>query len=242
MLIMEADGFGGNIYLLKAGQSTVQEDMEYWQMFREAQSMTMMGMILSEVIFLYYDVPIENFGIVMHDRGNYFGLQLGIGQDVPQEIQEKFSEFIDDVEAFCDGNGNAQFDEDTDLISAPSKDDLLIWLREFCDAAQVEIHPDIFEDPEDVQEMFAEKYGNKEDWREVAEQSLKMAWVMAVLPEKIYGSRDALLKDAYRIRRNMAYNFEQVEAAISKELFTKMDKPYPSNMRQRHRGNLFEYH
>ncbi|HIF25351.1 MAG TPA: hypothetical protein EYG18_10580 [Micavibrio sp.] len=242
MLIMEADGFGDNLFLLKADEDTVQENMDYWQMFRESQPMTIMGSILSEVIALYYDVPIENFGIVMHDRGNYFGLQLGIGDEVSQELQQKFADFLDDVEEFCDGNGNAQFDEDTNLISAPSKDDLLIWLREFCDAADVEIHPDIFEDPEEVEEMFTEEYGEKNEWRDVAEQSLKMAWVMAVLPEKIYGSRDALLKDAYRIRRNMAYNFEQVEAAISKEQFTKMDKPYPSNVRQRHRGNLFEYH
>lgn len=242
MLIMEADGFGDNLFLLKADEDTVQENMDYWQMFRESQPMTIMGSILSEVIALYYDVPIENFGIVMHDRGNYFGLQLGIGDEVSQKLQQKFADFLDDVEEFCDGNGNAQFDEDTNLISAPSKDDLLIWLREFCDAADVKIHPDIFEDPEGVEEMFTEEYGEKNEWRDVAEQSLKMAWVMAVLPEKIYGSRDALLKDAYRIRRNMAYNFEQVEAAISKEQFTKMDKPYPSNVRQRHRGNLFEYH
>ena len=242
MLIMEADGFGDNLFLLKADEDTVQENMDYWQMFRESQPMTIMGSILSEVIALYYDVPIENFGIVMHDRGIYFGLQLGIGDEVSQELQQKFADFLDDVEEFCDGNGNAQFDEDTNLISAPSKDDLLIWLREFCNAADVEIHPDIFEDPEGVEEMFTEEYGEKNEWRDVAEQSLKMAWVMAVLPEKIYGSRDALLKDAYRIRRNMAYNFEQVEAAISKEQFTKMDKPYPSNVRQRHRGNLFEYH
>lgn len=239
---MDADGFGDNLFLLKEGEDAVQEDMDYWQIFRESQSMAMMAMIMSEVIALYYDVPVENFGIVMHDRGNYFGLQLGIGDEVPQELQEKFADFLDDVEEFCDGNGNAQFDEDTNLISAPSKDDLLTWLREFCDAAEVEIHPDIFDDPEGVEEMFTEEYGEQHDWRDVAEQSLKMAWVMAVLPEKIYGSRDALLKDAYRIRRNLAYNFEQVEAAISREQFTKLEKPYPSSVRQRHRGNLFEYH
>ena len=193
MLIMEADGFGDNLFLLQADEDTVQENMDYWQMFRESQPMTIMGSILSEVIALYYDVPIENFGIVMHDRGNYFGLQLGIGDEVSQELQQKFADFLDDVEEFCDGNGNAQFDEDTNLISAPSKDDLLIWLREFCNAADVEIHPDIFEDPEGVEEMFTEEYGEKNEWRDVAEQSLKMAWVMAVLPEKIYGSRDALL-------------------------------------------------
>lgn len=241
MLIMQADSFGENLYLLKEGEDSV-GDLEYWEIFKESQSMAIMAMIMSEVIALYYDVPIEKFAIVLHDRGNYFGLQPAIRDESSEEEQIKFNEFIGDIEEFCDGSNHVQFDENTNLIATSDKDKLLAWLREFCGAAQVEIHPDIFDDPENVERMFTEEYDEQREWRDVAEESLTLSWVMAALPEKTYGSRDELLKDAYRIRRNLAYNFDQVEAALSREFYIRNEKPLPSSVRQRHRGNMFDYH
>jgi hypothetical protein len=225
-LVMEPDAFADTIYYFetmgKDAPAFDENKNTFYHAYKKRPALAMIGAKVHDLLVSHMDINGDNAAVIIYNLPDMVGFQLMCGDDCNEiEIQE-FDDFCRGLMEFAEDHikehGNITMQGGDIFFAAQSEEPLLKFLVDF--AAHNEFNFDctgIRDEYGDDYKKFHASLDSSESvtWEEAAESALQCSWVMAVLPEKPYPTREAVLKEAYRIRHSGIYSVQQIEDAIS---------------------------
>lgn len=232
ILHIEPDGYGCNIFL-RAPEIDSEQEVSFYDFFPRRPALAMLAAVYNDLLHSWWDISLDNYGIITHDFDDYKALQIVAMPEISEEEKERLEGFIELAEEVADDMDGVAFDPENNIVMAGSERQLLNFLKEFTDSAELVLRPPGIENPAGHFAANLDDGGLGEDyesWQDYAREGLQYAWIMAALPEQSYVNREHLLGDVYRQLFSLTFDFKRIEAMVSKHEAEKAGQKTQQNV------------
>ncbi len=237
---LSCDSFGDTIYYTDGSEECEQnvEAVTFHQIMRIRPSLAMLGAKIHDLVTAYCPIPIEHFCVRVHNYPTRTGIELLIHSDAIPSAIAAYKDVCQCFAQIAEQSGDVEFDDAAHFYAANNIQSLFDMVLTFCEVEDINFDArDIEEDYQgDYQTYHAIHFENKpKKWETDALDALQKPWVIAALPDKLFLGRDALLKEAYRIKNIGIYDRDQIQNAIDLETHSStLKKQIPLSLRSLH--------